>query len=240
MAGAKSSPRPACGMPAPCSGGRFESLTEILVRPMDDIARLRALLALAVFATGHLAGHNMRNPLLTAALRGLGLYLRHGREESVRTATIFAALTAFLATGSLRAQSVDPLWLKCSGTWERGKGDMSFSTTIFVNFTKRTVMGPGFEFTSGGGRLGEITGLNDTKIHFSGTRTFASDWTMAIEGEIDRATGDMRAVENLRKSRELSSQTATYSLKCMPTQPLARRLGPCTMTVGPSPPVICD
>jgi hypothetical protein len=68
-------------MRAPCSGGRFESLTEILVRPMDDIARLRALLALAVFATAHLAGHNMRNPLLTAALRCLGLYLRHGREE---------------------------------------------------------------------------------------------------------------------------------------------------------------
>jgi hypothetical protein len=168
------------------------------------------------------------------------LYLRHGREESVRTAIIFAALTAFLATGSLRAQPVEPLWLKCSGTWERGKGDMSFGTTIFVNFTKRTVMLPGFEFSAGGGRPSEITGLNDVKIHFSGTRTFGTDWTMAIEGEIDRATGDMRAVENLRKSREIPNQTATYSLKCMPTQPLVKRLGPCTMTVGPSPPVICD
>jgi hypothetical protein len=134
----------------------------------------------------------------------------------MRTATIRAALTAFLALGSVRAQAVEPttLMLECTGTWERGKGDISLFTGIVVDLTAREVFGGGFQL----GAPSEITGFDDVKIHFRGTRRFEGDWSMTLDGEIDRVTGDMRAVENSAKSREIPSQTATYSLKCRPTQ----------------------
>ena len=136
----------------------------------------------------------------------------------MRTATICAALTALLATGSVRAQAVEPttLQLRCDGTMERGKGDIPIHTGIIVDFTARKV------FTMFYGELGqgappEITGLNDVKIYFSGTRRYGNDWGMTIDGEIDRVTGDAKVVEKSGKSRENPILTETYSLKCSPT-----------------------
>jgi hypothetical protein len=134
----------------------------------------------------------------------------------MRTATICAGLTAFLAVGSVRAQAVEPttLVLACTGTWERGRGDIPTVTSITVDFTGWKVRGGGFQL----GAPLEITSLDDVKIHFRGARGFEGDWRMTLDGEIDRVTGEMRAVENSGKSGEISSQTATYSLKCRPRQ----------------------
>jgi hypothetical protein len=104
--------------------------------------------------------------------------------------------------------------LACAGTWERGKGDIRTYTSIMVDFTARKVRGGGFQL----GAPLEITGLDDVKIHFRGARRFEGDWSMTLDGEIDRVTGDMRVVEDSRKSGEIPGQTATYSLKCRPKQ----------------------
>jgi hypothetical protein len=111
----------------------------------------------------------------------------------MRTATICSALTAFLAIGFVRAQAVEPtmLTLACTGTVERGRGDIPMYTSIIVDFRSRKVFGPS---ELGPGALPEITDLSDVKINFRATRKFENDWSMTIDGEIDRVTGDARVV----------------------------------------------
>jgi hypothetical protein len=135
----------------------------------------------------------------------------------MRTATICAALAAFLATGPARPQAVEPptLTLACTGTMERGRGDIPVYTGIVVDFRSRTVFGPS---ALGPGAPPTITGLSDVKINFRATRKFENDWSMTIDGEIDRITGDARVVAQTGKSQEIPSLTETYSLKCRPSK----------------------
>ena len=94
----------------------------------------------------------------------------------MRTATICAALTALLATDSVRAQTAEPTTLTpaCAGTMERGRGDIPVYADIIVNFTARTVVGPFQLFQLGPGTPPEIIGLNDVKIYFRGARRFGN------------------------------------------------------------------
>jgi hypothetical protein len=89
----------------------------------------------------------------------------------MRTATICTALMAFLATGSVRAQAVEPtmLMLACTGTMERGRGNIPVHTGIIVDFRARNVFGP---FELGPGAPPRITDLNDAKINFKAARKF--------------------------------------------------------------------
>jgi DNA-binding transcriptional LysR family regulator len=89
--------------------------------------------------------------------------------------------------------ALPPLMLACTGTWERGKGDIPTVTSITVDFTARKVRGGGFQL----GAPLEITSLDDVKIHFRGTRAFEGYWSMTLDGE------EMRAVENSGKSGEI-------------------------------------
>jgi len=124
-----------------------------------------------------------------------------------------AAILIVASTSIAHATEPATLTLTCQGTTTITAEDSKpepISIGITLNFTARTMVG--FYSPSGEGFQVRITGLNEANVAFGGSNK--TD-TWLIDGNIDRATGDVEASSMIFDQTTRSFvPSVSYSLKC--------------------------
>jgi len=124
-----------------------------------------------------------------------------------------AAILIVASTSIAHATEPATLTLTCQGTTTITAEDSKpepISIGITLNFTARTMVG--FYSPSGEGFPVKITGLSEANVAFGGSNK--TD-TWFIDGNIDRATGDVEASSVIFDQTTRSFlPSVSYSLKC--------------------------
>jgi hypothetical protein len=126
-------------------------------------------------------------------------------------------VAAIILAGLTVAQAEpNVLTLVCTGTATSPTlGTETISKRIIVDFATRTVQG----FSSPGWNDYPvmIAAANDVKVEFKGSHEFAGQSVHAIEGSMDRVTGDVETRYKMSdaKTNRITAEW-TYVLKCRP------------------------